>query len=322
MAGEPLPPGLVAQGGAMLRAVTEDFVVAGVEVVTTCDARLDLPLASTDVRQIESAEDLSSDLNALFESSDAVLVIAPECGGVLTCWLEQVEALGARSLGCRSDAAALCGDKLQLTERLVTCDVPTPRTSESIDLPGTGELVIKPRDGAGCEHTYVFAAADAARLFANGQPTVEPLVVQPYHVGRPMSVSLIATDDRPVVLAVGEQLVTREDTLFGYDVLRYRGGIVPIVGGLAERADALAREAVSAVAGLRGWVGVDVLLADDPDDDVVIEINPRLTMSYLGLREVCDGNLAQLLLDIDAPCPLNGRRVEFDAAGRIVERSA
>jgi predicted ATP-grasp superfamily ATP-dependent carboligase len=47
-----------------------------------------------------------------------------------------------------------------------------------------------------------------------------------------------------------------------------------------------------------GFFGVDLLLGEAAEDDLVVEINPRLTMSYLGLRQLTHENLAQHALDI------------------------
>jgi hypothetical protein len=66
-----------------------------------------------------------------------------------------------------------------------------------------------------------------------------------------------------------------------------------------------------------------MVLGDDPDggDDCVIEINPRLTTSYAGLRVAARTNLAEAMLDVAAgktpdlsfdPAPL-----EFDADGTV-----
>jgi predicted ATP-grasp superfamily ATP-dependent carboligase len=55
---------------------------------------------------------------------------------------------------------------------------------------------------------------------------------------------------------------------------------------------------------------------------VVIEVNPRLTTAYLGVRAVLEENVAALALAACAgvlPAPLPARRsVRFTAAGRIV----
>ena len=49
-----------------------------------------------------------------------------------------------------------------------------------------------------------------------------------------------------------------------------------------------------------GWLGIDLVLGGDPAgaDDLVIEINPRLTTSYLGLRRLAHDNLAAALLAV------------------------
>ena len=79
---------------------------------------------------------------------------------------------------------------------------------------------------------------------------------------------------------------------------QYRGGSLPLAPPLTLRAQHLARRAVEAVPGLRGYVGVDLLLgeAGDGSQDWAVEINPRLTTSYVGLRALAQTNLAELLL--------------------------
>ena len=51
-----------------------------------------------------------------------------------------------------------------------------------------------------------------------------------------------------------------------------------------------------------------MVLGDDPSGagDAVIEINPRLTTSYVGLRALAHGNLAEAMMELAA-----GRRVEL-----------
>src|SRR5262249_42859079 len=85
----------------------------------------------------------------------------------------------------------------------------------------------------------------------------------------------------------------------------------------------LAETAVAAVPGLQGYVGVDLVLgsAGDGSQDWVIEINPRLTTSYVGLRALAEDNLAEVMLAVargEPVAPLTWRpgKVEFSADGR------
>ena len=107
-------------------------------------------------------------------------------------------------------------------------------------------------------------------------------------------------------------------------ILSYRGGCTPLDHPLADRAVDTAVRACAACPGLRGYVGVDLVLTGS--DAVVIEINPRLTTAYLGVRSAIErrrgyGNIAAMAIDacrgrLPAP-PHFERRVRFSASGRI-----
>src|SRR5262249_45038295 len=79
----------------------------------------------------------------------------------------------------------------------------------------------------------------------------------------------------------------------------YRGGRLPLLPEFARRAEAIARQALAGIPGLCGYIGVDLVLGDD-GRDWAIEINPRLTTSYLGLRVLAKTNLAAAILHIAA----------------------
>lgn len=65
----------------------------------------------------------------------------------------------------------------------------------------------------------------------------------------------------------------------------------------ANRANRLAIQAVRALPETTGYFGIDMILNDeDSKFDSVIEINPRLTLSYKWLREIVTDNLAQKIL--------------------------
>jgi len=74
-------------------------------------------------------------------------------------------------------------------------------------------------------------------------------------------------------------------------------------------------------------VGVDLVLGSAPDgsEDWVIEINPRLTTSYIGLRALAEFNLAQALIDIvigKEVKPLKWRKgqVQFSSDGKVISK--
>ena len=76
--------------------------------------------------------------------------------------------------------------------------------------------------------------------------------------------------------------------------LSYRGGRVPFDHPLRPLAFWRAEEVVRAIPGLKGYVGIDMVLTDC--DAVVIEVNPRVTTSYVGIRKVLRQNSGAMML--------------------------
>ena len=72
-----------------------------------------------------------------------------------------------------------------------------------------------------------------------------------------------------------------------------------------------------------GFVGVDLVLGREPDgsEDFVIEVNPRLTTSYVGLRAAARSNLAEVMVNIangaTASIEYTDRPIEFDTSGNV-----
>jgi predicted ATP-grasp superfamily ATP-dependent carboligase len=103
----------------------------------------------------------------------------------------------------------------------------------------------------------------------------------------------------------------------------YLGGSTPLDPDLAARARQVALAAVASLPDPHGYIGVDLVLGENSDGsgDCIIEINPRLTTSYIGLRASCRENLAAAMLAIAAnrPAALSPRAepVEFDFDGAV-----
>jgi len=75
----------------------------------------------------------------------------------------------------------------------------------------------------------------------------------------------------------------------------YNGGQVPFSSPLKREAFATAQTVVKSFLGLRGYVGVDLVLTEK--GPVVIEVNPRLTTSYVGVRKIVAFNPAQAIIN-------------------------
>src|SRR5205814_3910149 len=112
-----------------------------------------------------------------------------------------------------------------------------------------------------------------------------------------------------------------EQRLSTDDRFTYFGGRLPLEENLDARARRLALAAAAALPNPGGYIGVDLVLGDaaDGSGDRVIEINPRLTTSYVGLRALSRTNLAAAMLAVASGQSPNlgfdSESVEFTAAG-------
>jgi predicted ATP-grasp superfamily ATP-dependent carboligase len=288
---------LRAEGRAMLSAVLDDFRrLPGVEAMT-------LPAGADD-----------GALGELARAADWALLIAPEFDDILGRRCRRVEEVGGRLLGPSSAAVRLTADKGRLAEHLRAAGVPTPTCVPLSGRPLAFPAVCKPRDGAGSQATFLVRdAADLPRCLAAAaaEGWRGELLLQPFVPGLPASVAFLIGPASCVPLLPAAQLLSEGR-------FHYLGGRLPLPGDLGARAVRLARRAVEAVPGLRGYVGVDVVLGDD---DQVIEINPRLTTSYVGLRALAETNLAEAMLRVATGEEVLPRwregAVRFSADGRV-----
>ncbi len=284
-----LPDSVRTEGQAMLSCLVEDFGrVPDVEV---------LMVTATEPQNEEAA------FKTLAAQADWSLVIAPEFDDLLLTRCDWVEAAGGRLLGPSCEAVRVAADKWETYKLLHTHGIPAPRTWLGKDptLPDAahGPTICKPRWGAGSQGVSLLASGSDV-------PADADWLVQEFVPGVAASVAFLAGPTTVMALAPAYQLLSTDGTF------RYLGGRLPLSPDLVARATTLARRALEVLPGAFGYLGVDLVLGEtDGSGDVVIEINPRLTTSYVGLRELAEDNLAEWLLRIAAgetPLPLRWRR--------------
>lgn len=298
---------LAREGLAMFRAVIADAVRdGGWTVAALLDAShvVDLPVG-VEPQVVPAGQELDG-LVTEAARADAVIVVAPETAGVLIDRVDLVRRSGAKVVSPGRRFLEITSDKHTTIETLAEAGVPVPRGMvldadeswpEGFPLPA----VRKARSSCGCDGLVVVRPGDALPC-----PAGEPTRLERFHTGLSVGVSCLLgpTGITPVTAIV--QRFSAEPSI------GFRGGDRLADPGLRRRAEAHAVAAVAAVVSRccgdagGGWVGVDMILgaAEDGREDVVLEINPRLTTSFVGLAAVARSSVVRAMLDADAGRPV------------------
>ena len=216
------------------------------------------------------------------EICDKAIIVAPEDEFTLLNLTREVEKAGVENLGSSSEAIEITSDKWK-TFKKIKNKVATPETSLK---PLDCEYVVKPRVSCG---------GCGIRI---GGDVPDGFLAQELIKGKPLSVSLYVGEDVRV-LSVNEQILEN---------FSYKGGIVP-----ADHDRDVIEAAISSIEsikGLKGYVGVDIVLADQP---FVIEINARLTTPVIVFEHVYGMSYADMLWSF-----VNGRDVEIKPKRRVM----
>jgi predicted ATP-grasp superfamily ATP-dependent carboligase len=292
MSGQPLPASLALEGDLMLQALLRDLAaLPDIELLTTRDQRLPPLPEIVQVEAVANGADAWAVWRRCIDQSEAVWPIAPETDGVLERLSQLVLDQQRVLLGCRPEVVALAASKLATARHLARAGlsvVPTVPLGAAIP-PSSHGWVVKPDDGVGGAGHYF---ADMDTLFAGrGQQTGGNAVIQPYVPGIPASLSMLCDRGQICLLACNQQLVKVDEA-----GICFTGVVVNGLGGPRQAFELIAQQVATAIPGLWGYVGVDLVLTEA--GPVIIEINPRLTTAYAGLAEAIGRNPATLILDL------------------------
>ncbi len=308
---------------AMLRAIFEDFSNLEIapdgtrlEIVTHWDRRLgESPFQHFDnlkVVEIDSPSEAEYEYIATLRNSDAALVIAPESENRLHALCQSLELSGCKSFNTSPSAIQLCGDKLAFAKHLQQSQILTiPTCTTTEQLPDSEFLAVKPRFGAGSIGIDVIRSSQFELA-----SVAENVIVQPLVRGEHCSVGCFYnsdTDDLNHLPIAKQQLST--DGHF-----RYQGGSIPVKQIDRQSVAEMVRRVVDSVEGLNGYFGIDFIVPEN-GQPILVEVNPRLTTSYVGYRAMTQTNLANLFFPEQHATKIDWEnQVTFTPSGEIETR--
>jgi predicted ATP-grasp superfamily ATP-dependent carboligase len=155
--------------------------------------------------------------------------------------------------------------------------------------------VFKPSDGVSCRGLSIIHGGyqiETAIAKIKAVSSRKSFVAQQFICGEAASVSLLCTGTEARAISLNKQdiQISKPGTTSSYE-----GGEVPFAHSLRPEAFRAAEDVAFSFSGLRGYVGVDLVLADDKA--FVVDVNPRLTTSYVGLSEVAGFNVAEAMVE-------------------------
>lgn len=307
----------------MLGALLRDGARSeGLEIAVLLDERLlrdagtapEIPDGATTIPVAPGAE--LDTLVAAARRADRTLLVAPESEGLLAERVAAVRAAGADAIAPDLRFLVAAADKQATVAHLGARGLPVP--AGTVLAPGAAvpagfrfPAVAKARGGCGGEGFVLLQGDDEL------PPATFERRLEAFAPGTPVGVSCLCGPGGVECLPPARQRCTHQGI--------YLGGDFSLSTAQAARAEALALRAIRALAAAtgpaRGWVGVDMILgaSDDGGLDRVLEINPRLTSSFVGHARNAPASLLRAIVAVadGAPVPpgTRGRQpgTPFDA---------
>ena len=155
---------------------------------------------------------------------------------------------------------------------------------------GSHGWVLKSRDGAGCCGMSWYSTMDELKHAIGTREdvrcTTDRWIVQPWQEGEHASLAVLCDSSQSFTLlgACSQRIDRREQ-------VTYLGGSGPILRNDCAILVEFVEHILSGIPGAKGWIGVDFLYRTRGassirlEDLLVVEINPRLTTSYLAYRQ-------------------------------------
>lgn len=309
---QPLADSLAKEGALMRDALLRDLCELNqFELLTMHDVRLQAPIFATHSEAVHSGA-FDKVFKKLLKQTDYVWLIVPETDGILfnlskLCYGAENLENGAIFLGCGYDATLTGSSKALTFEAMQAANIYTlpvfsgddfiePTYFDNLRRMNVQKWVAKPEDGAGCEGIRIFENLHDLHDWLKQDKQYLYYLAQPYQVGVAGSISMLCRDGKGWLLSCNQQHIACDGTSF-----RLNGVTVNGLRKYWKRFETIARKIAQMLPDAAGYIGVDVIVDTENDKIFVIEINPRLTTSYVGLHEAIGCNPAKIIID----CLLN-----------------
>jgi len=285
-----LPDSLAKEGRMMLQALLDNLsLLSNIKVELLLDWRFfgKLDTHMMNVFLIHPHHDFSTQYKQLAQTCDAVWPIAPESDGILQNLCKIAEQYGCKLLTSSSSAVAITANKLttyQILHQNHIATVPTQLFNPSMSYPDD-LWMLKPIDGVGCADSFLCSGQNGFKQLAEQVD----YIIQPHIEGKKTSLSCLFKEGKVWLLSANLQHFTIANN-------QYHLAAVTVNCANTESYQSLASDIGRTFPDLWGYVGIDLI--ETPEQILVLEINPRLTSSFVGIRAALGLNVAELVLSL------------------------
>lgn len=314
------PSSLFCEGFAMLRTIIEDFKNLGFHITTLLDSRIEFLsryMKADVIKSVQSEENYLKKYTDCVRDSNYCFLIAPEFSSILYDLTSIIRKNKKKLLSIDLNGVKIGASKFETYKFFLANKINTPQSYvipidnsvldldfilqkfDSLNTP----IIIKPDDGVGSESIFYFKKKnDIIQFFESSVKlldTKRKFILQEYVEGDPMSVSII--NNQPIeksrggglkILSINAQYLQITDPTKNS---AYFGGSTPV-----EHFEQLKIQIEGVLKGVdlsafKSYFGIDFVRKAD-NSLSFIEINPRLTTSYVGIRNVVEFNPINLLI--------------------------
>ncbi|MFX1379211.1 MAG: ATP-grasp domain-containing protein [Promethearchaeota archaeon] len=310
-----IPTSLFCEGFGMLRSITADFKLLDFEIYTTLDYRISFLskfIKADHILNVRKNENSLKTFKDCVMKCKYVFIIAPETLNILYNLTEIVKKSGKIILSTNLRGIKYGSSKIISHNIFNNVKISTPKTyripfkEQTLDLDFIIHkfrelkcpIVIKPEDGVGAESINYFEnESQILNFYINFEQKLEKkrnYIIQQFISGSNLSMSIIGSPNlfvNPLILSINSQNINITDKtpeyLGGYTPLENYKDIINQLTNTIEKLKNL---------NIEGYFGID-FIEDNNKLFTFIEINPRLTTSYIGLRNILNFNCAELIFN-------------------------
>ena len=219
----------------------------------------------------------------LIKKFDYVLPIIPEINLDLLMYVKYLEKNKINKIISNSKTIEICSDKMKFYRYLNKYNLPIIPTYCSLNSKSNSKkYILKDKYGAGCSYVRIANKKDLKHHYSKDK------VIQPFIDGDNYSLSVFFGTDDYRLLTINQQHFDINN-----DMIKLRGLTINIHHKLYLNILSAISEIQECLPGLYGFIGIDILLKDK--QIFIVEINPRITTSYVGLNKTIGCNMIDLI---------------------------